>query len=668
MKRCSHISTGIFFITLITAGLFIAIPHTTYAQAHYSYTEAANELGGAVSALASPLDTMMNWLATKFANFLIWISGSFLWLGGKLLDASIQFNVCDSKTLMGTAAVSQGWLIARNIANFFFIFILLYIAISIILNIGESQKKLVVWVVIIALIINFSAVFTRFVIDVSNVFAYQFYSSIVGGEDPCTTETSNASGITANYMTALNLQSYAVEESSDKSLYQGTTGTAGTMVAGIMTAIFIMVTAWSFIVAAILMIIRSAVLMILIVLSPIAFIGCILPQTKKVMSQWWGALASQAFFAPVYLFFAYVSLTLTKGTVALFQQETFASGTEQLFKIFMQYSLFIAIIVFGLVQAKKMSSAGAGAVQGRVLKSLDWMRGQATGAVGRNTVGRVGRMIADSDKVKRGASGAGGVMGKVMGIPLKNAGNAMAGGKYGGGKSYDDIVKKQIERAKGVKNPIDRARILGGMSITARKEYFDSLSDREKAETLEAAKNIGGLAGARAEGQKERLNTEQLEKVEKAGGEGKDAARKKEQSSTIETVTGNTEKNIAGLAKGSPERKEQIEKVVSGLKDDEGRKLAKIVEDADDADIDAMYAKMNPLDVVDLIGHAKLSNEAKDKLRKGMSRLGNDHPTFIELHSNPKLKILFGEGTRRSSGTRPTTPSPSTPSSEAYIG
>ncbi len=680
MKRYSRIIAGtLFFLTIFV--LFFGVVQTVNAQAPLPVIPGYNApdtpewheiarrqntgeesivtaVKAGASALGAGILDWTFWLANKLVAVLIWVSGSFLWLGGQLMDASVQFNVCDMKSLMGTAVVSQGWLIARNVANFFFIFILLYIAISIILNVGESQKRLIVWVVIIALVINFSAVLTRFVIDVSNIFAYQFYSSIVRGGDPCTSETSNASGITANYMSALDFQKYALEDSSNDSLYQGTNGEGSKMVAGIMTVIFILITAWSFIIVAALMIIRSAVLMILIVLSPIAFMGFILPQIKQVMTKWWGALISQAFFAPVYLFFAYITLVLAKGTVALFSQETFASGSEQIFKIFLQYSILITLIVVGLIQAKKMSAAGGGAVQARVLKSLDWMRGQATGAMGRNTVGRLGRQIADSDRVKRWSSGSGGILKKAAGIPIKNASASMAGGKYGGGKSYDDIVKKQIERAKGIKDPADRARILGGMSTAARKEYFDSLSDREKAETLDAAKTLGGFTQARVEGQRERLTAEQVEKMEKAGGEGKDATRKKEQSGDIEAVVGNAEKGITGLPKNSPERRERIEKVVTGLKDDEGRKLAKIVEDADTTDIATMYGKMNPLDLVDLMGKAKLSNDAKEKLRKGMLDLGEDHPTFIELHSNPKLKILFGSTPINAPRSAPTPANP----------
>lgn len=643
MKRYSRIIAGaLFFLTIFT--LFFGVVQIVNAQpaggtptepipdgdlsTSGGYTGVKNS-GGGKGILSYLFNEWRSWLANKFTGLLIWITGSFLWLGGKLLDASVQFNVCEMKSLMGTAVVSQGWLIARNIANFFFIFILLYIAISIILNVGENQKRLIVWVIIIALVINFSAVLTRFVIDVSNIFAYQFYSSIVGGGDPCTTESSNAKGISANYMTALDFQAYAAEatgDSSDKSLYQGTNGFSAIMVAGIMTAVFIMITAWSFIIVAALMIIRSAVLMILIVLSPIAFMGFILPQIKQVMTKWWGALISQAFFAPVYLFFAYITLILAKGTVALFSQETFASGSEQIFKIFLQYSILIALIVIGLVQAKKMSSAGAEAVQGRVLKSLDWMRGQATGAIGRQTAGRLGRSLAD----------------KTDSVTLRRLGEKMAEAKYGGSSSYNENIKAKLEIEKRKKSSGGKTGSLQSIGAPTRKQYFDSLSDREKSESLETLRKSNPKL---AESLFNSMTSEQQEKVEKAGAEGKEAARKKEQSADIEAVIGNPNKKIIGLPKGSPERKERIEKIVKGFKDDEGRKVQKIIEDGDNADIDTLFTTMDPLDFVDLASKAKLTESARQKVRDGLERHENANPNsaiVLEASSNPKLATLFG--------------------------
>ena len=638
------------FVALLLCSIFFLFVISTALPAHAGIGPAAGgQLGSLISWVLPNTETMINWVARPFANFLIWISGGFLWLGGQLLDYSVRTNVCDLAQYTHTDVVTNGWTIARNVANFFFIFILLYIAISIILQLGGDQKKLIVWVVIIALIINFSAVFTRFVIDVSNVFAYQFYSSIVGRtvSDPCTAEQSSAQGIAARYMRALTLNEWAQEDQpSTKTIYKtDSSGLAAIMVAGIGSAVFIMITAWSFIVAAVLMFMRTALLMILIILSPLAFVGAIVPQLRNMMGSWWAALTGQAFFAPMYLFFVFLTLVLIQGSAGVFEAASSKSGTSILMSAFVKYSIYITLIIFGLVQAKKMSSIGAEAVQKKVLGGLDWARGQTTGVAGRHTIGRMGRALGDSEWVKSASAGGKGMWGKVAGVPLKALGDKTAEAKYGGTKSYSDVVKRQTERAKGIRDPFARAQAMGTMSAAAQKAYYDSLSEREKAETSEAAKSYGGQTAERVRAQQERLTPEQLEKVEKAGVEGKDAVHKKEQSADIEAIVGNPDKKLAGLPKSSPERKERIEKVVKGLKDDEGRKLQKIIEDADEADIDTLYAHMDPLDLVDLAGKAKLTEDSRIKMRKGLARHKSANPNsaiVLEVNSNPKLYTLFG--------------------------
>ena len=653
MRRYSRTIAGILSLVMIFI-LFFGVIQVIHAQggAPLPISNENQSATGSYTGNEGILEWLFGdwtkWIATTFANLLIWISGGFLWLGGQLLDYSVRTNVCDLAQYTHTDVVTNGWTIARNVANFFFIFILLYIAISIILQLGGDQKKLIVWVVIIALLINFSAVFTRFVIDVSNVFAYQFYSSIVGRtvSDPCAAEQSSAQGITARYMHALKLNEWAQEDQPSKeSIYKAGSGLAAIMVAGIGSAVFIMITAWSFIVAAALMFMRTALLMILIILSPLAFVGAIVPQLRNMMGSWWAALTGQAFFAPIYLFFVFLTLVLIQGSAGVFEAASSKSGTSILMSAFVKYSIYITLIIFGLVQAKKMSSVGAEAVQEKVLGGLSWARGQTTGVAGRHTIGRMGRALGDSEWIKSASAGGKGMWGKVAGAPLKAFGDKTAEAKYGGTKSYSDIVKRQVERAKGIRNPLERAKAMGTMSAAAQKAYYDSLSEREKAETSEAAKSYGGQTAERVRAQQERLTPEQLEKVEKAGVEGKDAVHKKEQSADIEAIVGNPDKKLAGLPKSSPERKERIEKVVKGLKDDEGRKLQKIIEDADEADIDTLYAHMDPLDLVDLAGKAKLTEDSRIKMRKGLARHKSANPNsaiVLEVNSNPKLYTLFG--------------------------
>src|SRR3990167_5569131 len=93
------------------------------------------------------------------------------------------FNLATVLTLNSTAYaltfLSEGWSIVRDIANMFFILILVYIALTVMFRADTSETmKRLAWVIAIALIINFSFFFVRVVIDTGNLLAVQFYNRI----------------------------------------------------------------------------------------------------------------------------------------------------------------------------------------------------------------------------------------------------------------------------------------------------------------------------------------------------------------------------------------------------------------------------------------------------------------------------------------------------------
>ncbi len=93
--------------------------------------------------------------------------------------------------------VNTIWVIVRDFANIFFILVLLYAAFETVLGIGHGgAKSIIVNVVIIALVVNFSLFFTKVVIDSGNIMAQIFYNKInVTGVPPDKIVNSNIAGI-----------------------------------------------------------------------------------------------------------------------------------------------------------------------------------------------------------------------------------------------------------------------------------------------------------------------------------------------------------------------------------------------------------------------------------------------------------------------------------------
>ena len=115
------------------------------------------------------------------ANLIISILSGFVSALGYILyaiDALFNFvlnqTVLQFGNLYGFVAepLNTLWSVARDLANILIIGLFIYIAISFILGLEQfGQKKYVARVLIIAVLINFSFLFTRMIINTSNALA-----------------------------------------------------------------------------------------------------------------------------------------------------------------------------------------------------------------------------------------------------------------------------------------------------------------------------------------------------------------------------------------------------------------------------------------------------------------------------------------------------------------
>src|SRR3989344_3057980 len=126
--------------------------------------------------------------ATKMIGYLLY---SVFYVTGWLLAAVANvFNYVlgitfDNANYSDIGVIREGWAFSRDVVNLFFIFILLFIAIATILQIESyGAKKLLVWLVLVALLVNFSLLAARFIIYATNSLGILFYQSISANESP----------------------------------------------------------------------------------------------------------------------------------------------------------------------------------------------------------------------------------------------------------------------------------------------------------------------------------------------------------------------------------------------------------------------------------------------------------------------------------------------------
>jgi hypothetical protein len=267
-----------------------------------------------------------------------------------------------SELLRKVSIVDIGWTAFRDIINLIFIFLVLYVAINTILgNADYGIKKMLSKIILAAIFINFSLFFTQAMIDVSNIFALTFYQKIA--QTSGVSVLSQNSGISAVIADAVGIQGIY-----DNAINNGTTQTIGfsadmlnastVLTYSIGSIIFVLITMFVLGAGAVMLVIRALTLIFLMILSPIAFIGGVLPQAKDAVGKWWKALISNLMFAPVYIMFIYLVIYMaTKNNSRHNLQLIFTSGDSEV----VIATLINMIVINGLMFASLFVAHSFGA-------------------------------------------------------------------------------------------------------------------------------------------------------------------------------------------------------------------------------------------------------------------------------------------------------------------
>ena len=345
-------------------------------------------------------------------NIVMWLAARTLWIAGVLLNITLHYTLNLNTLLEKLPIVDIGWKVLRDIANIVFIFITLWAGISITLGIGDRGKKawgLLAQMVLVALFINFSLFITKAVVDASNIAALHFYSLIVDPEH----EKDYDSGLSEAFLYGLKLGTlYNSKQLGaggaigvEQNLIGGALASSGKgptftniILIGFFGSLFIVITAWVFFAAAIMFIYRAVTLIFLMILSPLAFVGLILPGASGMAHAWWSKLWSQAFFAPLYLALAYVVVKMVKTINSPAFQGAGASSTAGTgFAAALTGTgagtveiIFIFVILIGLMVACLVVAQSLGA-KGSDMAMAGWekIKGGAIGVAGATVRGTI---------------------------------------------------------------------------------------------------------------------------------------------------------------------------------------------------------------------------------------------------------------------------------------
>jgi len=314
-----------------------------------------------------------------------WLLATVGYLFNLLIDYTIvQFG----STLLNTGvrqAIDVGWTALRDLANIIIIAMFVFIAINIILGVKEfGEKKLVARVLIIAVLINFSLLFTNIIVDATNFTALQFVrasgfqTDIQGAQGAFETEFVKK-GIAGEFIKFMGLASVGetykalsnAAFGNESKSYANANGWFA-LLHGVVSATLLLVAAAILFYACYLLISRAVLLIFLMIISALAFASWLVPQqfVVKGFTKWWESLLKVTFFAPILMIFLWASLNVArainpqgKGTLGdLVRDPSQTLNLEALFYYIIVIGLLFVSIYTASAFAKSIAWFGAAAM------------------------------------------------------------------------------------------------------------------------------------------------------------------------------------------------------------------------------------------------------------------------------------------------------------------
>lgn len=431
---------------------------------------------------------LANFMASILAG-LVGIADGIFVLSGELFDKAVDLTVVSFggwyQDHVGPA-IESVWTVFRDLANILIIGMFVFIAISIILETKEfGRKALVVNVIIVAVLINFSLLFTKLVIDTSNFFAHSFYNASLPQSAPSDNPDAPPSQKTLAHSFEYELGVTSIGDTFDAirgNLLYNTWDRFGKLLfATFISCTIFLAGAFTFFYGTFLLVMRAIMIIFLLFISSVAFASYLVPAAqRKILDPWVSALMNVAVLAPFMMLALWATLLVARklpvatklGTLFIDPKGADAIGS------LLSFLIVLGMLYGSFLIAHKFSSAVA----------VGGITGVAGGAasiggafLGRNIIGRgaafaQGRLEKSAQEKIKASAGARGTLGDQM-----------------AGKAFDETERKRkaaalAKSAVGNQLLADRIGKLAGAKFGGSKSFTGIMADRTKAAEAAAKK------------------------------------------------------------------------------------------------------------------------------------------------------------------------------------
>jgi hypothetical protein len=473
-------------------------------------------IGGAVQSYAEDKigvvvkEFILNVIWTQ-ARFTAWVTG----VVGGLFDDMILTLTPDSNDTWKidiNTSIEAGWRILRDIASIVLIFSLLYLGIKTILDgQGFADKKTLISIIVAAILLNFSLIFTKDIaFHVSNRIGQEVLrTAILNNTDSNNTQKSFSEAMLSMIGPQQLFNANGGIENFQASSRSGGSWEQIGMFAlqSVILSFVLLITVVIFLGLILMLLIRFIVFVMLMITAPLGIIAFTIPALKQHGETWWAELKKQTIYFPAFVFTMYIIFllisTLGSGDNT-FNIAATDGAVASAVAFFLNFLLIIGFLVVLLIAPSKLSAGGSSLVNSATnwtkKKATSWA-GRAAGgatfgaaaALGRNTVGRGATKILSSDKIKTAAQEAKGFKGTAARALLRRADKAQdysfdarstkMGGefakKYGLGEASKGWKGSIEAKKKAYKEKMDKEKKLygfGEMDDAQKREHTNKLN------------------------------------------------------------------------------------------------------------------------------------------------------------------------------------------------
>ena len=425
---------------------FLLFIFGTLTPFHFAHAFGFGSLFGSIGNILASLYLALPVAIVGFILNLIYaISVLFSAVGAAFLKWSLNVDIFLTKCAdSGNCIVDFGWIFTRDLANMFFILILVAIAFAYILKLDTfGMKKALPTLLLVALLINFSQVFVGIIVDVSQIIMNTFTNAL--SFDVVLSQLGGFGGnISDGFKAAFSLDTSKQIEF---------------LVQSVVLIIFNFVMGAMLFMYFLLFLVRIIALWIITMLAPLAFAALVLPQTKKYWSQWLGHLFQWSFLGVTALFFLFFGFYLLSALGSGYISTGIGDIPFGMTNLLMSILPYIVVIVFLFIGYQLAISSTPAMARGLAQGAMKFGRGKAMGLLNRGA-GALAKTSFAGNTMEKMAG-----MSNVLGTG--RLGGSIFGRTLGAGATW--AVRKAGE--KGLEYEEKQTQSIGARTAELKKKF-----------------------------------------------------------------------------------------------------------------------------------------------------------------------------------------------------